>query len=87
MASPGSLDEYYEGVGTLSDRLELAGAKNQAAPDVHVSTPPLQSVRLPTGLDSGGAQLMAQSSRASRRRAVRQTSRPPPCSIRARSDE
>jgi len=31
MAQPGSLDEYYEGVGTLTERLALAGAREQAA--------------------------------------------------------
>ena len=31
MAQPGSLDEYYTGVGTLTDSLALAGASEQAA--------------------------------------------------------
>jgi hypothetical protein len=31
VAQPGSLDEYYEGVGNLSDSLALGGAKDQAA--------------------------------------------------------
>lgn len=30
MAEPGSLDQYYEGIGNLSNSLALAGARDQA---------------------------------------------------------